>query len=83
MTGSGVERERRLALLLADGSGNFDFVRAVGIEDVAYLEGHVTSVEHKRRAADLARYVGFTRVENLLRVMPGGESVLPAEGTAR
>jgi hypothetical protein len=38
-----VSREKRLALLLADGSGDFDFVRAIAFQDMVILEGHVMS----------------------------------------
>lgn len=74
MTTQQMNRERRLALLLANGTGNFDFVRAVAFEDTAYLEGHVKSYEHKRRAEELARYVGFATVQNTLRVYPEEET---------
>ena len=75
MTTQEVNRERRLALLLADGTGNFDFVRAVAFEDTAYLEGHVRSYEHKLRAEELAHYVGFNTVQNTLRVYPEEETI--------
>ena len=71
LTTEPVTRERRLALLLADGTGDFDFVRSVTLEETVYLEGHVPSYEHKRRAEDLARYVGFMEVHNALRIFPG------------
>lgn len=66
----GEERERRLALLLADGSGDFDFCRAVAFESMVILQGYVTSYEAKQKAEALARHVGFTRVLNALRVYP-------------
>ena len=65
-----MERERRLALLLADGSGDFDYCRAVAFESMVILQGHVTSFEAKQQAESLARYVGFARVLNALRVFP-------------
>ncbi|HLF77794.1 MAG TPA: BON domain-containing protein [Dehalococcoidia bacterium] len=65
-----VNRERRLALLLADGTGDFDFVRAVVFENMVYLEGHVRTYTHKRHAEELARYVGFAQVKNALRIYP-------------
>lgn len=70
MTTQEVNRERRLALLLADGTGDFDFVHAVAFENMVYLEGHVDAYEHKRHAEELARYVGFAEVENALRIYP-------------
>jgi osmotically-inducible protein OsmY len=76
LTTQPITRERRLALLLADGTGDYDFVRAVAIEESVYLEGRVTSYEHKRHAEDLARYVGFRDVKNSLRVMPGASPSL-------
>jgi hypothetical protein len=66
-----VDRLRRLALLLADGTGNYDFVHAMAVETAIILEGHVPSYEYKRRAEELARYVGFDVVHNALRVIPG------------
>jgi osmotically-inducible protein OsmY len=69
-----VERERRLALLLADGTGDFDFVRALAIGDSVYLQGHVKALEPKRRAEELAKYVGFQEVQNALRVFPESNS---------
>ena len=74
MTTQAMNKERRLALLLADGTGNFDFVRALAFEDTAYLEGHVKSYEHKYRAEELARHVGFTTVQNTVRVYPEAET---------
>ena len=68
-----MNKERRLALLLADGTGDFDFVRAVAFEETVYLEGHVNSLEHKRRAEEIARYVGYAEVRNALHVFPGQE----------
>jgi len=61
---------RRLALLLADGTGDFDFVAMDSFDGTIYLEGHVPSYGHKRRAEELARYVGFDEVRNGLRVFP-------------
>ena len=77
MTTQPVNKERRLALLLADGTGDFDFVRAVALQGTVYLEGHVPSFEHKSRAEELARYVGFADVRNALRVFPE-ESTSPS-----
>ena len=71
MTTQRINEERRLALLLADGTGDFDFVRAVTLEEKVYLEGHVKSYEHKQRAEELAHYVGFQDVRNALRIFPG------------
>jgi hypothetical protein len=71
LTTQPVTRELRLALLLADGTGDYDFVRAAGVQDMCYLEGHVTRYELKRRAEELARYVGYREVTNGIRVMPG------------
>jgi len=65
-----MDKERRLALLLADGSGDFDYCRAVAFESMVILQGHVTSFEAKQQAESLARYVGFARVLNALRVFP-------------
>ena len=76
LTTQPVTRERRLALLLADGTGDFDFVHALAIQEILYLEGHVNSYEHKRRAEALARYVGFREINNGLRVMPGDQRSL-------
>ncbi|MPZ50212.1 MAG: BON domain-containing protein [Dehalococcoidia bacterium] len=72
LTTKPIDKQLRLALLLADGTGDYDFVHAVAIQEVVYLEGHVPSYEHKRRAEELAQYVGFGEVRNALRVMPGG-----------
>jgi hypothetical protein len=74
LTTQPVDRERRLALLLADGTGDYDFVRAVAIGDMVYLEGHVKSLPHKQRAEELAEYVGFREVQNALRIFPEGEA---------
>jgi hypothetical protein len=74
LTTQPVDRERRLALLLADGTGDYDFVHAVAVQGVLYLEGHVPSYEHKRRAEELARYVGFEEVNNALRIYPEREA---------
>jgi osmotically-inducible protein OsmY len=74
VTTTPVDRGRRLALLLADGSGDFDFIRLAAFEDTVILEGRVPSYEHKRRASDMAEYVGFEDVRNLLRVVPAGEN---------
>jgi hypothetical protein len=65
------EKERRLALLLADGTGDFDFVRAIAIEGRVVLEGYVKTHHHKQRAEELARYVGFRTIVNTIRVYPG------------
>jgi hypothetical protein len=65
-----LSKERRLALLLADGSGNFDYVRAFASENVVHLQGHVASYGLKREAGELARHVGFTRVNNAIRILP-------------
>lgn len=70
MTTQRVDKERRLALLLADGSGDFDYVRPVAFDDTLALEGHVKSYSDKQRSEDLARYVGFVTVLNALRVYP-------------
>jgi hypothetical protein len=75
-----IDRQRRLALLLADGTGDFDFVHAITMEGIVYLEGHVLSYEQKRRAEELARYVGFDQVHNALRVVPGSDSGPSAPG---
>ena len=64
------DREIRLAYLLADGSGDFDFARILAFKDLAYLVGHVKSAERKCRAEELARYVGFREVDNRLMVIP-------------
>jgi hypothetical protein len=63
-------REKRLALLLADGTGDFDFVRARAILNWVVLEGHVAKYQDKERAEELARYVGFTAIVNTIRVYP-------------
>jgi len=63
-------KERRLALLLADGTGDFDFVRAASIQNWVVLEGHVKRVRNKERAEELAHYVGFDAVVNTLRIYP-------------
>jgi hypothetical protein len=73
LTTQPVDKERRLALLLADGTGDYDFVQAIAIEETLYLDGHVPSYEHMRRAEQLARYVGYADIRNALRVMPGEE----------
>jgi hypothetical protein len=70
MTTQPIDRERRLALLLADGSGNFDFVRIVQFEDSVILEGRVGEYGHKRRAEELAEYVGFHDIKNAIRIVP-------------
>jgi osmotically-inducible protein OsmY len=70
LTTQPVTKEKRLALLLADGTGDFDFVRSTALEEVLHLEGHVPSYEHKRRAEELAHHVGFEEVHNALRVFP-------------
>jgi len=70
LTTQEMNKERRLALLLADGTGDFDFVRALALEEMVYLEGHVKRYEHKQRAEELTRYVGFAGVRNALRVYP-------------
>jgi hypothetical protein len=71
LTTQPIDKQKRLALLLADGSGHYDFVRAVAIEEVVFLEGHVPSYEHKRRSEELALYVGFDEIRNALRIFPG------------
>ncbi|HWO73377.1 MAG TPA: BON domain-containing protein [Dehalococcoidia bacterium] len=70
MTTGPMNKLRRLALLLADGTGVFDFVELEAFDDIVYLEGHVPSYESKRRAEELARYVGFTDIRNGIRVHP-------------
>jgi hypothetical protein len=64
-------KERRLALLLADGTGDHDFVRALAIQNYLVLEGHVKDYRLKERAEELAKYVGFEAVVNTIRVHPG------------
>jgi hypothetical protein len=64
-------KEKRLALLLADGTGDFDFVRARAILNWVVLEGHVTKYRDKERAEELARYVGFQGIVNTIRIHPG------------
>jgi hypothetical protein len=73
MSGWGVgqaegDKEHRLALLLADGTGDFDFVRAAVIQNWVVLEGKVKAYKDKERAEELARYVGFDAVVNTIRV---------------
>jgi hypothetical protein len=73
MSGWGVgrpegDKERRLALLLADGTGDFDFVRAMPIQNWVVLEGKVKGYRDKERAKELAHYVGFDAVVNTIRV---------------
>lgn len=65
---SEIDKERRLALLLADGTGDFDFVLAVAIQNVIILEGKVKDYRDKERAEEFARYVGFDDVMNTIRV---------------
>jgi hypothetical protein len=67
-------KEKRLALLLADGTGDFDFVRARAILNWVVLEGHVAMYSDKERAEELARYVGFTEIVNTVRVYPGNNA---------
>jgi osmotically-inducible protein OsmY len=74
LTTQPVDRERRLFLLLADGTGDFDFVRIVSLQDTVYLEGHVKSYEDKRRAEEVASYVGFQGIQNAIRVYPSEQS---------
>lgn len=74
MTTQPINREKRLALLLADGSGDFDFVHAIALEDVLYLEGHVTKYKDKVKAEQLALYVGFRDVRNALHVYPASQA---------
>ena len=74
MTTGPIDRQRRLALLLADGSGDYDFVSAIAVLDVVYLEGRVTSYAQKQHAEDLARHVGFDEVRNMVRVVPGEDA---------
>jgi osmotically-inducible protein OsmY len=62
------EKEHRLALLLADGTGDFDFVRAVAVQNWVVLEGTVRRSHDKERAEELARHVGFEAVVNTIRV---------------
>jgi len=69
-----MDREKRLALLLADGTGDFDFVHLAAFEAMVILKGHVNSHVAKQKAEDLARYVGFTNVVNELRVYPESEA---------
>jgi hypothetical protein len=64
------DRERRLALLLADGTGDFDFVRVFAIQTWVVLEGHVKAYRDKERAEELARHVGFEAIANTIRVHP-------------
>ena len=61
-------KERRLALLLADGSGDFDFVRVFGIQNWVVLEGKVKRYGDKERAEAIARDVGFASIVNTIRV---------------
>ena len=63
-------KEKRLALLLADGTGDFDFVRAKAISNWVVLEGRVKKYRDKKQAEELARYVGFTGIVNTIRVKP-------------
>jgi hypothetical protein len=65
-----LERTRRLALLLADGTGEFDFVQVVGFGELVYLEGRVSDHSYKVKAEQLARYVGFVDIRNAIRVLP-------------
>jgi hypothetical protein len=67
----GAPKARRLALLLADGTGDFDFVQAVAIQNRLVLEGHVKEYRLKQRAEELAKYVGFAAIENTIRIHPG------------
>jgi hypothetical protein len=64
-------KEKRLALLLADGTGDFDFVRAKAIQNWMVLEGYVAAYRDKERAEELARYVGFSTIVDTIRVRPG------------
>ena len=63
-------KELRLALLLADGTGDFDYVRVFAIDEAIYLDGYVTAEKSRERAEELARYVGFEQVHNFIRLMP-------------
>jgi hypothetical protein len=63
-------KELRLALLLADGTGDFDFVRVFAVEEAIYLDGYVKSEKSRDRAEELARYVGFREIQNYIRLMP-------------
>lgn len=67
-------KEKRLALLLADGSGDFDFVRGKAILNWVVLEGHVRAYRDKERAEEIAQYVGFKSIVNTIRVYPEGRS---------
>jgi hypothetical protein len=72
-----MEKADRLALILADGTGDFDFVRVAGFGQFVFLEGHVSDYSHKVKAEQLARYVGFTDVRNELRVIARSQEESP------
>jgi osmotically-inducible protein OsmY len=67
-------RELRIALLLADGTGDFDFVRVFTIGETIYLDGYVKTPKHKVHAEEIAHYVGFEAIENFIRLMPETET---------
>jgi hypothetical protein len=70
MTTQPMTMERRLALLLADGSGDFDFIDLHAAGGTLWLEGEVRTYALERKAVELAEKVGFTRVLNRIRVIP-------------
>ena len=62
--------ERRIALLLADGTGDFDHVRACCFHDLLILRGYVRSMEARERAQEIAKGAGFTTVINDISIRP-------------
>ena len=66
-----MEKENRLALLLADGTGDFDYVHCFAVSETSViLRGRVASYALKQKAEVLAQYVGFTDITDALRVTP-------------
>jgi hypothetical protein len=71
ITEFGIEKEQRLALLLADGTGDFDYVHCFALdESTVVLRGSVASYALKQKAESLAQYAGFTDVMDALRITP-------------
>jgi hypothetical protein len=70
MTAEPVSMERRLALLLADGSGDFDFIELHSMGETLWLEGDVPTYALEEKAVQLAEKVGFSRIINRIRVIP-------------